>query len=177
MVLKFHGPSRSESNTGDYREVEEKCENPFEFLVDAIDAVYPPILVLFSRFMYFIADQLNEHDLRFMQNPGRCEYERRKSHTGNDVGCGTGGPLYTHSTTYNSQGAKDKQEEPSQEASTSVLEEDVQHREGEENVDGTRSGRQSIDHLEMYLFAGKCPTLVFLGCLFDAIRSQTRTER
>lgn len=44
--------------------------------------------------------------------------------------------------------------------------EDVQHWEGEEHVDGARSGRQSIDHLELYLFVDKCPTLVFLGvCL------------
>ena len=43
MVLEFHGSGRSESNTGDYREVEKERENPFELLVNAIDAVDSPI--------------------------------------------------------------------------------------------------------------------------------------
>ena len=31
-----------------------------------------------------------------------------------------------------------------------MFEEDVQHRKGEENVDGARSGGESVDHLERY---------------------------
>ena len=54
LVLEFHGSGCSESNTGDYREVDKESENPFEFLVDAIDTVNPSIVVLASTWMYFL---------------------------------------------------------------------------------------------------------------------------
>lgn len=45
MVLEFCGSGGSEGDPSDHQHVEEEHEDPFEFLVELVDAVDPPFFL------------------------------------------------------------------------------------------------------------------------------------
>jgi hypothetical protein len=84
-------------------------------------------------------------DLRFVENAGCCEEERRKTDAGDD-GSGCTWVIDGQRATDNAESAKEEEEEPSQEPVATVSDEEVEDWDGEDCVDGAGSGREGVGH-------------------------------